>query len=235
MAISTKTKRNLFGINALSAWLGFGMSFLIELFGLVKTPKYSDEPVTSLFGHFGDYADGLAGAPERSIDLFSYFTIWSQIAVGIIMTLLYLNPTRDGKLFRVLRIDTVLMITVTGVVYNLLLGPNYPPQGLNQISSPIQHTITPLITVLIFIIAGPRGWFNLKNIAAALVLPIVYVFYTLFRGAIIDKYPYDFFDVVVNGYANVIVFVLGILFASIIDSVFYWGIDKALTKKPTAT
>ena len=235
MALSTKTKRNLFGINALSAWLGFGMSFLIELFGLVKTPDNGEEPVTSLFGHVGDYANGLAGAPERLADLFSYFTIWSQIAVGIIMTLLYLNPARDGKLFRVLRIDTVLMITVTGVVYNLLLGPNYPPQGLNQISSPIQHTITPLITVLIFIIAGPRGWFNLKNILAALVLPIVYVFYTLFRGAIIDKYPYDFFDVVANGYANVIIFVLGILFASIIVAVFYWGIDKALTKKPTTT
>ncbi len=235
MSLSTKTKRNLFGINALSAWLGFGMSTLIELFGLVETKYSGESSPTSQFGHQGDYASGLAGAPERLIDLFSYFTIWSQIAVGIIMTLLYLNPARDGKLFRVLRIDTVLMITVTGVVYNLLLGPNYPPQGLNQISSPIQHTITPLITVLIFIIAGPRGWFNLKNILAALVLPIVYVFYTLFRGAIIDKYPYDFFDVVANGYANVIIFVLGILFASIIVAVFYWGIDKALTKKPTTT
>lgn len=232
MVISTKTKRNLFGINALSAWLGFGMTFLIELFGLVKATDNGEAPVTSLFGHIGDYSNGLAGAPERLFDLFSYFTIWSQIAVGVIMTLLYLNPARDGKLFRVLRIDTVLMITVTGVVYNLLLGPNYPPQGLNQISSPIQHTITPLITVLIFIIAGPRGWFNLKNVLAALVLPIIYVFYTLFRGAIIDKYPYDFFDVVVNGYANVIIFVLGILTASIIVAALYWGIDKALTKKP---
>jgi hypothetical protein len=235
MAFSTKTKRKLFGINALSAWLGFGMSFLIELFGLVET-KYSGElSPTSQFGHKGDYASGLAGAPERLIDLFSYFTVWSQIAVGVVMTLLYLNPTRDGKLFRVFRVDTVLMITVTGVVYNLLLGPNYPPQGLNQISSPIQHTVTPIITVLIFIIAGPRGWFNLKNIVAALVLPIAYVFYTLFRGAAIDKYPYDFFDVVTYGYASVIVFILGILFASLIVAVFYWGIDKALTKKPTAT
>jgi hypothetical protein len=235
MAFSAKTKRKLFGINALSAWLGFGMSFLIELFGLVET-KYSGElSPTSQFGHKGDYASGLAGAPERLIDLFSYFTVWSQIAVGVVMTLLYLNPTRDGKLFRVFRVDTVLMITVTGVVYNLLLGPNYPPQGLNQISSPIQHTITPIITVLIFIIAGPRGWFNLKNIVAALVLPIAYVFYTLFRGAAIDKYPYDFFDVVTYGYASVIVFILGILFASLIVAVFYWGIDKALTKKPTAT
>jgi hypothetical protein len=235
MALSTSAKRNLFGINALSAWIGLGMSTLIELFGLVET-RYSDggSPV-SQFGHQGDYASGLAGAPERLIDLFSYFTIWSQIMVGIVMTLLYLNPARDGRIFRVLRIDSILMITVTGVVYNLLLGPNYPPQGLNQISSPIQHTLTPLLTVLIFLVAGPRGWFSLKNVAKALVVPIIYVFYTLFRGAIIDKYPYDFFDVVSFGYAYVLVFVLGILFASIIVAGIYWGLDKALTKKPTTT
>lgn len=235
MALSVTTRKSLFGINALSAWIGLGMSTFIELFGLVET-KYSDEgsPV-SQFGHEGDYASGLAGSPERLIDLFSYFTIWSQIMVGVVMTLLYLNPARDGKLFRVFRIDSILMITVTGVVYNLLLGPNYPPQGLNQISSPIQHTITPLLTVLIFVIAGPRGWFTLKNVAAALVVPIIYVFYTLFRGAIIDKYPYDFFDVVSFGYAYVLTFVMGILFASIIVAGFYWGIDKALTRKPKAT
>jgi len=232
MALSTSAKRNLFGINALSAWIGLGMSTLIELFGLVET-KYSDggSPV-SQFGHQGDYVSGLAGGPERLFDLFSYFTIWSQIMVGVVMTLLYLNPARDGKLFRVFRIDSILMITVTGVVYNLLLGPNYPPQGLNQISSPIQHTVTPLLTVLIFVIAGPRGWFSLKNVAKALVVPIIYVFYTLFRGAIIDKYPYDFFDVVSFGYAYVLVFVLGILFASIMVAGIYWGLDKALTKKP---
>lgn len=231
MALSTQTKRMLFGINALSAWLGFGMTFLIELFGLVKATDNGEAPVTSQFGHVGDYANGLAGAPERLIDLFSYFTIWSQIAVGIVMTLLYLNPTRDGKIFRVMRIDTVLMITVTGVVYNLLLGPNYPPQGLNQISSPIQHTITPLLTVLIFVIAGPRGWFSLKNVAAALILPITYVLYTLFRGAIIDKYPYDFFDVVMYGYASVIIFVMGILMASILIAGLFWALDKSFTKK----
>ena len=123
------------------------------------------------------------------------------------------------------------MITVTGVVYNLLLGPNYPPEGLNQISSPIEHTITPILTVAVFLIAGPRGWFNLKNVLAALIVPIVYVFYTLFRGAIIDKYPYDFFDVVTEGYASVVIFVMGILFASIIVAGFYWAIDRALSRK----
>ena len=219
-------------IQALSAWIGLGMSVFIELFGLVEPLDTGEAPVTSLFGHVGDYASGIAGAPERLIDLFSYFTIWSQIMVGVVMTLLYLNPARDGKLFRVFRIDSILMITVTGVVYNLLLGPNYPPQGLNQISSPIEHTITPLITVLVFIIAGPRGWFSLKNVAAALVVPIIYVFYTLFRGAIIGKYPYDFFDVVNKGYASVLIFVIVILIASITVAGIYWVVDKVLTRKP---
>jgi hypothetical protein len=232
MALSVTTRKSLFGINALSAWIGLGMSTLIELFGLVETKYSGESSPTSQFGHQGDYASGLAGAPERLIDLFSYFTIWSQIMVGVVMTLLYLNPARDGKLFRVFRLDSILMITVTGVVYNLLLGPNYPPQGLNQISSPIQHTITPLITVLVFVIAGPRGWITLKNIVAALVVPIVYVFYTLTRGAIIGKYPYDFFDVITKGYAYVLIFVMGILFASIIVAGFYWGIDKVLSRKP---
>jgi hypothetical protein len=232
MALSVTTRKSLFGINALSAWIGLGMSTLIELFGLVETKYSGESSPTSQFGHQGDYASGLAGAPERLIDLFSYFTIWSQIMVGVVMTLLYLNPARDGKLFRVFRLDSILMITVTGVVYNLLLGPNYPPQGLNQISSPIQHTITPLITVLVFVIAGPRGWITLKNIVAALVVPIVYVFYTLTRGAIIGKYPYDFFDVITEGYAYVLIFVMGILFASIIVAGFYWGIDKVLSRKP---
>ena len=232
MALSVTTRKSLFGINALSAWIGLGMSTFIEIFGLVETKYTGESSPTSQFGHQGDYASGLAGAPERLIDLFSYFTIWSQIVVGVVMTLLYLNPARDGKLFRVFRLDSILMITVTGVVYNLLLGPNYPPQGLNQISSPIQHTITPLITVLVFVIAGPRGWITLKNILAALVVPIVYVFYTLTRGAIIGKYPYDFFDVITEGYAYVLIFVMGILFASIIVAGFYWGIDKVLSSKP---
>lgn len=43
MALSTTTRKSLFGINALSAWIGFGMSTFIELFGLVE-PLDTGEP-----------------------------------------------------------------------------------------------------------------------------------------------------------------------------------------------
>ena len=224
MSESMTLKRAAFGINALSAWIGFGLSFVIELFGLVKLDP-SAVPA-SQFGYSDRYVDGLAGAPLRLIDLLSYFTIWSQIVVGVVMTILFLNPKRDGKWLRVFRIDSILMITVTGVVYNLLLGPNYPPQGLNKISSPIEHTITPIITVLVFLMFGPRGWFNKKSVGLALLLPIVYVIYTLIRGAVIDAYPYDFFDVVTYGYSYVIAFVMGILAASMVVLGLFWFIDS---------
>jgi hypothetical protein len=226
-----KFRKSAYGVVALSAWTGFGLSVIIETFGLVEQKLYDPPIPQSQFGYFGNYASGLAGAPERLIDLFSYFTIWSQIIVGIVATLLFLNPNRDGKLFRIAFLDAVLMITVTGVVYNLLLGPNYPPQGLNQISSPIEHTWTPILMVAAFLLTGPRGWIKASIIPKVLVLPIIYVIYTLARGAVIDSYPYDFFDVVSYGYSYVITFVGAILAASLIVLSVYWLIDSRFTKR----
>ncbi|MSX29903.1 MAG: hypothetical protein F2794_05820, partial [Actinobacteria bacterium] len=75
MALSLTTRKSLFGINALSAWIGLGMSVIIETFGLVEAIYVDGGSPVSQFGHQGDYASGIAGAPERLIDLFSYFTI----------------------------------------------------------------------------------------------------------------------------------------------------------------
>lgn len=226
-----KLRKSLYGITALSAWSGLALSFVIELFGLVKVKLYEPPIPESQFAHFGNYADGFAGAPERLLDLFSYFTIWSQIVVGVVAVLLFKNPNRDGKWMRIALLDAVLMITVTGVVYNLLLGPNFPAQGLNKISSPIEHTWTPILMVIAFLVTGPHGWINKQIIPKVLALPIIYVVYTLIRGAIINSYPYDFFDVVSYGYSYVVTFVLGILLASMIVLSIFWLIDSRAAKR----
>jgi len=227
MALSEKNRRNLFGLNALSAWLGFGFSFVIELFYL----EPYDSPTASLYG---GHAAGWSGAFNRIVDLLSYFTIWSQIVVGIVMTLLFLNPARDGKWFRIFRVDSVLMIAVTGIVYNILIGPKFPPQGLNVYSSFLEHTLTPLLTVIIFVVAGPRGWFTRKTVIAGLYLPITYIFYALIRGSIVHQYPYDFMDVVTYGYVSVIITVLVILLAALLMLVGFWGLDSRLNRSSRA-
>jgi hypothetical protein len=226
-------RRAAYGVNALSAWIGLGLSIVFETFGLVPQVKYDPPTPTSQFNWYGHYAHGLSGAGARLADLLSYFTIWSQIVVGVIMTLLYLNPQRKSKWFKVIRLDAVMMIMVTGIVYNILLGPKYPPVGVNKYSSMFEHQLTPLITVIVFLVWGPRGWFTVMNLLRALILPVIWVVYTFLRGAILDSYPYDFFDVVSYGYASVITFVLGILFASLIVMCLLWALDAAIDKNRT--
>ena len=150
------------------------------------------------------------------------------VVVGVVATLLFLNPGRDSKRLRVFRLDSLLMISVTGIVYNALIAPNYPPVGLNVYSSFLEHTLTPVLTILVFLLIGPRNWINLRTFGLALVLPIVYVVYTLARGAIINMYPYDFFDVVQYGYAAVLTFVGFIILAAVVLMALFWGIERFL-------
>jgi len=223
MAISANTRKNLFGLTALSAWVGFGLSLVIEIFYLVP---YKNE-ISSLYG---TQPAGWPGAFGRVIDLLSYFTIWSQLVVGLVMGLLFLNPLRDSPRLRVFFVDAVLMISVTGIVYNLMIGPKFPPKGLNVYSSFLEHTFTPILVIVVFLLVGPRGWFSKTTVRQALYLPIAYIFYALIRGAIVNQYPYDFIDVVQYGYLAVIITVLVILSAALVMLLLYWAIDSRLTK-----
>lgn len=224
MRLTQPKLRFLYFINAISALIGFAIQFVINLFDLVPV---EDEFPTLLGGH----AAGLAGAPGRLMDSFSYFTIWSNLMVLAVMFALYRNPERDSFKFRTLRLDSVLMITVTGVVYHVLIAPYYPPISWNRYSDVFLHSITPVITVLIWFIAGPRAWVNLKIVFAAMLIPIGWLGYTLLRGVIISRYPYDFLDVITLGYLPVLITVLVLILIGLIVALLYFLADKLLTKR----
>jgi hypothetical protein len=218
------TKKKLYGLNAVVAATGFLMQFFIDLFDLV--PYKSDVP--SILGH---NPPGAAGALGRVVDLLSYFTIWSNITVAVVMTLLYLDPSRDNKLFRIVRLDSLLMITVTGLVYHLLIAPYYQPESFNIVSNRLEHYITPVLTILVWVIAGPRKWIKLSYIPAALVIPSIWVGYTFLRGAFINQYPYGFIDVVELGYLSAIITVIVILLFGVFVCLCYYFLDKLISKK----
>ena len=212
--------RPLFGINALVAWAGCGLQFFLSAWGVYPNTN----TVPSLLGN------DTQGALGRIFDYFTYFTILSNILVAVILTMLFLNPLRDGKVFRVLRLDTVLMITVTGVVYNLVLAADSKNVGWQVVANSLEHQITPILTVLVWLIVGPRGWVNLRTIAWAFALPIGWLVYALIRGAIIGAYPYPFLDVVRFGYGTVFINVLGIIVFALVILLILWGVDKAITR-----
>ncbi len=209
--------RLVHALTALSAIVGTVLAYVLEAHGAdplrVTTP-----------GLFHDSTEAVVG---RLADLTSYFTEWSNVLVAVMFLLLAIRTTGRGRLFRVLLFDSLLMITVTGLVYNIVLAPAMAPRhGIDLLTTTIEHTVTPLLAVVGWAIVGPRGWLHRRLILPALVLPIIWVIFTLIRGAVIDAYPYGFINVIDLGYPlallNVFVILLigiGICFALI-------GIDR---------
>lgn len=210
-------------INAISAWLGFGGSVIVNTFDLV--PEKNIEPHL-----FGPHTPGMGGALTRLIDLTGYFTIWSNALVVFTVTALFLNPHRSDDRFRLLRNTSLLMITMTGVLYHVLIAPTAHPESWNVYTNALQHYITPIITILVFILIGPRDWFNLKMTAKVFLIPTAYLVYTFGRGLIIDRYPYGFFDVIKYGYLSVATTLVMIYVAGYVLALAFLGLDKALTR-----
>lgn len=123
------------------------------------------------------------------------------------------------------------MITVTGVVYHVLIAPYYPPISWNRYSDVFLHTITPILTVFIWLLVGPRKWINLRVVFAALLIPIGWLGYTLLRGIVINRYPYDFLDVITLGYQPVLITVAVLIAVGLIVALFYLLLDKVLPNK----
>jgi hypothetical protein len=220
MANKAKT---FFGFNAISAWFGFGGSLIVNTFDLVPEGKIDPHL-------FGPHTPRMGGALTRLIDLFGYFTIWSNALVAFTITVLFLNPMRSDKRFQLLRNTSLLMILMTGILYHLLIAPTAHPQSWNVYTNAFQHYITPILTVLVWLLVGPRNWFNFKMAIKVFAIPTAYLAYTFIRGAIIDRYPYGFFDVIKYGYASVGTTLLMIYVAGYILALLFFALDKALTR-----
>ena len=208
-------RRLLFGINAAVAIFGVGLSFILTVLGTY--PSNNTNPTA-----LGFAGQGLLG---RVFDYFTYFTIWSNIIVVIVMTMLFLRPDRDSFWFRAVRLSALLMIVVTGIIYNVVLAASAQLQGLEVVSNLFEHILTPIATLLVWLIAGPRGWVSWRIVAASLVLPITWLVFALIRGAFIGAYPYGFLDVATYGYGTVLTNVAGIVVFALILCVVLWGVD----------
>lgn len=176
------------------------------------------------------HPDGLAGAWSRMADTVSYFTEWSNVVVAISLFLLWRNPSDDSYWRRVLRLDSLLMITVTAIVYAVLLAPTEVVTGWSRLTNPWQHIVVPAVTVLVFLVWGPRGWFNWRVVLGSLLLPIAWILWMLGRGLVVGAYPYAFVDPLTHGYGAAFATIGQILVFGVIVALVYWGIDAALVR-----
>ena len=207
-----------FAINAMSAWLGLAVALVLAVFAVY--PNNQTDPTLVGFNE-----PGLAGLPGRLFDYLGYFTHLSNLLVAVVMTMLWRNAHRVSRAFRVLRLDTLIMISVSGLVFAVVLAPTVELRGWEYLSSSLEHYITPVLTIIVFIVFGPRGLVRPSTILPALILPLAWVAFALVRGAVITSYPYDFIDVAKHGYGTVFVNIAGVVALGVLLGVLFWGVE----------
>lgn len=141
----------------------------------------------------------------RFVRLFSFFTIQSNLLVLIATLALARDPGRDGRIWRVIRLDALLGIVITGIVYSTILAGGVELHGAAYLADLGFHYIAPWAALLGWLLFGPRPRIDGRTLAWAALWPGLWIGYTLAHGAVTDWYPYPFTDVTTLGYPHVLI------------------------------
>lgn len=177
----------------------------------------------------GDPAPALT---ERLFHFVSYFTVLSNLLVLVTTTRSALSPAADGALWRVLRLNAVVAITVTGLVHFFLLRPLSDLSGWPALADILLHMVVPGLALLGWLLFGPRPRVTLRVVLLGLVYPVAWLVYTLVVGAVTGWYPYPFLDVEERGAGAVALTAVALAVLIFGFSLLMWLGDRRLRRAP---
>ncbi|HEY0238082.1 MAG TPA: Pr6Pr family membrane protein [Friedmanniella sp.] len=170
------------------------------------------------------------GVGVRLARLVSYFTIQSNVIVLVASISLAVAPNRDGRIWRVLRLDSLLVIAVTGVVYNLLLARLVHLDGVALWTNAALHIVAPVLTLVVWAVVGPRPRITWAVVGWAFVWPVAWIVGTFVRGAITGWYPYPFMDAATLGYPRAVGATSLVIVLALVLAVVFVRLDRRPTR-----
>jgi hypothetical protein len=171
--------------------------------------------------------------PTKLLRFFSYFTVQSNLLVLAAAITLVIDPQRDGKLWRVLRLDGLLGIAVTGVVCITLLADLIHPVGIGVWINFGFHQFSPVWALVGWLLFGPRPRIDARTIRWTFVWPVAWLAYTMAHGALTGWYPYPFLNADKLGYGQVSITLAIILAASLATAFAFYALERWLPASRT--
>lgn len=174
------------------------------------------------------HATGTRGM--SAAEFFSYFTIQSNLLVAIYS---FSAMTERKFFFNSAGFFglALLNITITGMIFFLLLRSTYIPTGVGIYSNLLLHYAVPLLALTVFVALKGRQVFRFLHVFYWLLYAFAYLAYTLVRGSIVDKYPYPFIDITVLGAAQVAINAAGIAAGFLAVALLLVFIDRKFLKQ----
>lgn len=154
------------------------------------------------------------------VNLFGYFTVLSNTLVATVLShAAFGRETAARRWFLTPAVSSGVLVSIVlvAVAYSLLLRHLWQPEGWQWLADELLHDVMPLVFVLYWCLAVPKGRLRLWHLGAWSLYPLVYFLFTLWRGHEIGVYPYPFVDVASLGYGRVLINALAVLAG-------FWGI-----------
>ena len=145
------------------------------------------------------------------VNFFSYFTILTNLLVAVCSSIVFLNlQNKTGLFFRSPTVQTAitLYIFIVALVYNTVLHGIVFLNGWNLFVATLLHIVVPMLFMVYWFVYVPKGVLQWKQGVSWIYFPMVYLVYSLIRGAVVGWYPYPFLNVVTLGYPKVILNVI---------------------------
>ena len=155
----------------------------------------------------------------NSTNYLSYFTNLSNIFAAVVFIIsagFILKDRRPSKTDDIIRGASVLYMAVTGVIYATLLTGYDVSLQIPWINV-LLHYVMPIVVVLDWLYRPQGSQLRLLQMFWWLVFPLIYLIYSLLRGAALNWYPYPFLNPhIIGGYGLVTLYCIGILGAFLI-------------------
>jgi hypothetical protein len=138
------------------------------------------------------FRTGQTHPPFDAVNFFSYFTILSNILGAVVFVLLAVLGSRLPHA-DLLRGAAALYLTITFLVYALLLSGVGLGIVLAWVNN-VVHRIFPIVVLLDWFLVRSSARLNQRQTWWWLAFPVLYLVYSLIRGAVTGWYPYPFLD-----------------------------------------
>ncbi len=197
---------------ALLGWYGL----LLQLYVVIATARATGVPVTTAISNY-----------------FSFFTILTNLLVALVLTLSLRTTPSTLSVYAsraTVQSAVAVYIAIVGMVYSLVLRNLWDPEGLQKIADVILHDAIPVLYLLYWLTFVRKGKdhdsLRFSRVPTWLAYPLLYLVYSLIRGAITGIYLYPFIDAGKLGYPRVGLNAVVLLFAFLGMSLFLVAIDR---------
>lgn len=171
-------------------------------------------------------ARGEAGA-EVVWNLLRFFTILTNLAVGVIFTLLALRGR--AAVSPLVQGGAMLAIVLVGLVYNLVLEPMPQPNWWSALGDDMHHFWVPLAVPLWWLGFAPHRALRFRDPLLWALYPLAYSAYCLVRAAVEGTgVPYFFMDAAALGWPAAIANMGVIALAFVVTGLVTVAIDRRL-------